>query len=97
MLEVESVLSDLTLDLGRDLSLSSVLSFLHVFLFLSPLSSVFSLLLCPPSVLSAFFCLSLSLALCPVMPCFVKIKKITKDAASWSVFPVGLFFMSEFI
>lgn len=25
-------------------------------------------------------CLSLSLALCPVMPCFVKIKKITEDA-----------------
>ena len=36
----------------------------------------------PPSVLSAFCRLSSSLALCPAMPCFVRIKKTTEDTFS---------------
>lgn len=57
------------------------LSFSHIppLSYLSPfpptgLIFVLALLLCPPSVLSTFCCLFLSLGLCAVMPHFVKIK-----------------------
>lgn len=87
MLEVESVLADLTPSPVKtsQLIFGAVIfthfSFFVFFCFvLSPFSaagllSVCSLFFCPPSVLSAFCCLSLSLALCPVMPCFVKKKQ----------------------
>lgn len=66
------------LHLWRHLCLSWVLSSSHSSPFFIPVPSLWAALWsplpCPPSVLSAFCCLLLSLALWPVMSCYVKMK-----------------------